>query len=108
MIRLLILTLTYVINCACHSVFAGEFDPQQSDWYPHYSKQPNAPKPEEMLLNTDVEPDLTKGFKSLFNGKNLEGWTSKGGSCTFEVRDGLLVGKCVPGSNSTYPLHERS
>lgn len=55
-----------------------------------------------MLLNTDAEPDLTEGFVSLFNGKNLEGWASKGGSCTFEVRDGLLVGKCVPGSNSTY------
>ncbi len=88
--------------CSCPIVLAGELDPQQQKWHAHYKSQQNAPNPEEMLLNTDAEPDLTKGFTTLFNGKDLEGWTSKGGTCTFEVRDGLLVGKCVPGSNSTY------
>ncbi len=81
---------------------AGELDPQQLEWHAKYKTQANAPQPNEMLLNTDGEPDLTGGFTSLFNGKDLAGWTSKGGACTFEVRDGAIVGKCVPGASSTY------
>ncbi|QDS97950.1 3-keto-disaccharide hydrolase [Adhaeretor mobilis] len=95
--------LLFVLFCCISQLSpAGELDPQQHQWHARYIKQPNAPQPEKMLLNTDAEPDLTKGFTSLFNGKDLQGWTPKGGTCTFEVQDGLLVGKCVPGSNSTY------
>ena len=83
-------------------VCGQELDPDQNEWVPHYSKQKNAPKPSEMLLNTDDEPDLTEGFTSLFNGKDLDGWEAKGGTCTFEVKDGQIVGTCVQGSNSTY------
>jgi len=81
---------------------AGELDPQQRKWHAQYKKQVNAPAPQDMLLNTDAEPDVKNGFTPLFNGKDLTGWTPKGGTCKFEVRNGLLVGKCVPGSNSTY------
>ena len=80
---------------------AQELDPQQKQWTKKYLKQKNAPKLEEMLLNTDSEPDLSEGFTSLFNGTDLSGWQSKGGSCTFEVKDGVIVGTCVPGSDST-------
>lgn len=83
-------------------VFAGELDRQQHEWHARYKKQENAPKPDAMLLNTDAEPDLVDGFTSLFNGKDLTGWTAKGGTAKFEARDGLLVGKCVRGSSSTY------
>ncbi|TWU28640.1 sulfatase-like hydrolase/transferase [Bythopirellula polymerisocia] len=103
MIRFSISSLTLAVFFCSHLLaLAGELDPQQHKWHAHYKSQENIPRPEEMLLNTDPEPDLTDGFTSLFNGKDLKGWTSKGGTCTFEVRDGLLVGKCVPGSNSTY------
>ncbi len=84
------------------TTYAGELDPQQNAWYDKYKKQENAPKPEDMLLNTDAEPDLKSGFVSLFDGKNLTGWTPKGGACKFEARDGLLVGTCVTDSPSTY------
>ena len=87
---------------------AQELDPQQKQWTKKYLKQKNAPKPEEMLLNTDSEPDLSEGFTSLFNGTDLSGWQSKGGSCTFEVKDGVIVGTCVPGSDSTYLCTEKS
>jgi hypothetical protein len=83
-------------------VSAGEYDPQQAEWIRSYKKQANVPRPEEQLLNTDAEPNVKDGFTSLFNGKDLTGWTPKGGTCTFEAKDGLLVGTCVPGSNSTY------
>ena len=107
--RLNIPTLTlFVLACISGLVFAGELDPKQHEWHARYRKQENAPKPEDMLLNTDPEPALTDGFTSLFNGKNLKGWTPKGGTCVFEVRDGLLVGKCVSGSNSTYLSTELS
>jgi len=78
------------------------FDPTQVEWYPKYSKQKNAPKPDMMLFNEEVEPELTNGFNPLFNGKDLDGWTSRGGTCSFEVNDNCIVGTCVPGSNSTY------
>ena len=103
MTRLKISTCILIVCCCVSRLTpAGELDPQQHQWHAHYKQQQNAPKPAEMLLNTDAEPDLTDGFTSLFNGRDLTGWTAKGGSCTFEVRDGLLVGTCVADSNSTY------
>lgn len=81
---------------------AGELEPQQNEWYKKYKTQENAPKPEDMLLNTDPEPDLKVGFTLLLNGKDLTGWTPKGGNSNFEMKDGLLVGTCVPNSPSTY------
>jgi sugar phosphate isomerase/epimerase len=84
------------------SVEAGKLDKAQSEWHQHYSKQANAPKPEEMLLNKDAEPDLSEGFEPLFNGKNLTGWSPLGGTCKFSVKDDCIVGQCVPGSASTY------
>lgn len=74
----------------------------QEKWIPKYQKQKNIPKPEEMLLNTDKEPGLSEGFTDLFNGKDLSGWTPRGGHCKFEAKDGAIVGTCVKGSSSTY------
>ncbi|TWT67175.1 3-keto-disaccharide hydrolase [Allorhodopirellula solitaria] len=81
---------------------AAEIDPSQTAWYEKYRNQQNAPQPDEMLLNTDPEPNVTDGFTPLFNGKDLTGWAPKGGTCTFEAKDDLVVGQCVPGSDSTY------
>lgn len=88
--------------------FAQELDPRQKEWIAKYEKQANVPRPKEMLLNTSKEPRPKKGFKPLFNGKDLSGWVPKGGTCTFEAIDGAIVGTCVPGSNSTYLCTERS
>ncbi len=81
---------------------AGELDPSQNEWIAKYKKQQNAPDPAAMLLNQDAEPELTEGFEPLFNGKDLEGWTPRGGDCKFEAKDDGIVGTCVPGSPSTY------
>ncbi len=40
--------------------------------------------------------DVEEGFVSIFNGKDLTGWTVKGGSGKFSVVDGVIVGECVP------------
>ena len=84
-----------------------EVSPQQKDWYKQYKNQANVPTPSDMQLNTDAEPDLEDGFESLFNGKDLSGWTPKGGTHKFEVVDGNIVGTCVPGSESTYLSTDR-
>lgn len=107
-----LLTLSIVVGLTACLVMtgvatAGEIDEAQGKWHKKYKKQDNVPQPDDMLLNTDREPDVTKGFTSLFNGKDLKGWTPKGGTCRFEVKDGLLIGTCVPGSNSTYLCTDR-
>ena len=96
-------------NLLCvSSLVAQEFDPQQEPWLEHYAKQKNAPKPSEMLLNTDDEPGLSEGFSDLFNGSDLTGWISRGGKNTFEVKDEQIVGTCIKGSSSTYLCTEKS
>ena len=94
--------LALLLTIAAGPVFAASLDPEQDQWFKHYKKQKNVPKPEEQLVNTDKEPDLKDGFSDLFSGKDLSGWTPKGGRCTFEVKDGAIVGTCVPKSPSTY------
>ncbi len=99
---------TFSILIACSYLSAqdaakNEIAESQQKWIAQYKKQPNVPKPEAMLLNTDAEPETSgEGFTELFNGKDLVGWTPKGGTCTYEVKDGEIVGTCVKGSPSTY------
>ena len=98
--------ITFAVLAACCIAHAGKISDSQKQYYRKYveqKKQKTLPKPEEMLLNTDPEPELTEAFESLFNGEDLEGWTPKGGTHTFEVEDGVIVGTCVPGSpNNTF------
>jgi hypothetical protein len=97
-------TLACIIGLASLTQFAfgNRISESQQRYIKQYEKQANVPKPEEMLLNTDPEPDLGPGFTSLYNGKNLDGWTARGGICKFEAKDDTIVGSCVPGSPSTY------
>ena len=81
---------------------ANTISEDQQVYIKKYETQKTIPKPEEMLINTDKEPDTGEGFTSLFNGKDLTGWTPRGGACTFEAVDGIIKGVCVPGSPSTY------
>ena len=67
-----------------------------------YKVQTQIITPEDALINTETEPDLTEGFVDLYNGKDLTGWTPRGGNCTFEARGEAIVGTTVQGSPSTY------
>lgn len=84
-----------------------KIDLSQSAWYEQYKSQQNAPVPAEMLLNTAAEPSLIEGFKPLFNGKDLAGWKIRGGTCQFKAEEGVIIGTCVPGSQSTYLCTDR-
>ena len=87
---------------------AGEIDSSQANWYKHYKSQANIPKAADQLINKDPEPELKEGFVPLFNGKDLSGWTPRGGVSTFEAIDDTIVGTCVKGSPSTYFSSPRS
>jgi hypothetical protein len=61
----------------------------------------NNQKEKKQLLNTDKEPKLTsKKFKSLFDGKTLNGWSPKQGTMKFEVVNGEIVGTCSEGPST--------
>lgn len=96
-----IITISLLVVAAMSSP-ANEISESQKKWIEVYKKQANVPKPEDMLVNKDPEPDLIKAFTSLYNGKNLDGWTPRGGTCTFEAKGDAIVGTCVKGSPSTY------
>jgi len=38
----------------------------------------------------------------LFDGKTLSGWTVKGGTATYRVENGVIVGRTVAGSKNTF------
>lgn len=40
--------------------------------------------------------DDEEGFVSIFDGQSLNGWAKHGGSATYKVEDGCIVGECVP------------
>ena len=44
----------------------------------------------------------------LFDGKTLKGWTQKGGTARYEVKDGVIVGSTVPNTKNTFLCTERS
>ena len=41
-------------------------------------------------------------WKPLFNGKNLDGWTQKGGKAKYGVWDGAIVGMTVPRTQNSF------
>lgn len=98
-------TLTILAAClATLSVAcANQVSESQQHYIKKYAKQANTPAPANMLINTDLEPNLDGGgFVELYNGKNLDGWTPLGGHCTFELAGEAIVGTTVKGSPSTY------
>src|SRR5690606_29550302 len=48
-------------------------------------------------------PDASGGdFVKLFDGRTLDGWVVKGGTATYRVEDGAIVGRTVEGSRNTF------
>jgi hypothetical protein len=43
-----------------------------------------------------------EGWKALFDGKTLEGWTVRGGFATYKVEDGTIVGTTSEGSPNSF------
>ncbi len=41
-------------------------------------------------------------WKSLFNGKNLDGWIQRGGKARYTIEDGVIVGSSVPNTPNSF------
>lgn len=79
----------------------------QVQYIKQYEKQKQVTPAIEALVNTDAEPDLSHGFVALYNGKNLDSWTPRGGTCTFEAQGDVIIGTTVKDSPSTYLLTDK-
>ena len=44
----------------------------------------------------------SKKATSLFNGKNLDGWTQRNGTATYRVEEDAIVGKTNDGSPNSF------
>ena len=61
----------------------------------------NNQKSKTRFINTDKEPKIkSRKFKSLFDGKTLNGWSTKQGTMKFEVINGEIVGTCSKGPST--------
>ena len=52
-----------------------------------------------LSLNLSAEE---RGFVSIFNGKDLSGWTQKGGKAQYTVKDGEIIGAAVPSTPNSF------
>lgn len=89
------------------AVLGNQVSDSQHKYIAKYEKQTQKVAPGDALLNTDPEPDLTEGFVSLYNGKDLDGWIPRGGYQSFEAQGDKIVGKVIQGSPSTYLCTKR-
>lgn len=97
------LLITLVAStCLYSTAVADTISKSQQSYIKRYEKQTKKVSPEDALLNTDPEPDLSSGFIELYNGENLDGWVPLGGVCTFEAQGEKIVGTVVKDSPSTY------
>ncbi|MGJ8638809.1 MAG: 3-keto-disaccharide hydrolase [Opitutaceae bacterium] len=96
------ITLFTALVATCTFAFGNQISESQKPFIEKYKNQKSKIAPTDALLNTDAEPNLSDGFVSLYNGKNLDGWTARGGNCTFEANGDVITGTTVPGSPSTY------
>lgn len=51
---------------------------------------------------TVAEPPKGKGWKALFNGKNLDNWTQNNGTATYRIEGDAIVGKTMEGSPNSF------
>lgn len=55
-----------------------------------------------LLASCASKPTDNTPWVNLFNGKNLDGWTQKGGDADYEVKDNMIVGTTVPNTPNSF------
>ena len=48
-----------------------------------------------------------KAYKSIFDGKTLNGWTQRNGTATYRVENGVIIGKTKEGSPNSFLCSDR-
>ncbi len=60
-------------------------------------------------VDLSQRPDMHgDGWVSIFNGKNLDGWTQKNGSATYAVEDAAVVGRTAKNSPNSFMCSEKN
>jgi hypothetical protein len=54
------------------------------------------------ILGATAIAGAEEGFKSLFDGKTLDGWEQHGGTAVYKVEDGAVVGHSVPNTQNSF------
>jgi len=68
-------------------------------------RYPHSMKHTLMVLTFALSLSLNageKGFVPIFNGKDLTGWTQKGGKAQYTVKDGEIIGTAVPSTPNSF------
>lgn len=55
-----------------------------------------------LILSSPLVAAEDYGFRSLFDGKSLEGWEKHGGAAEYAVEDGAIVGHSVPNTRNSF------
>jgi hypothetical protein len=55
-----------------------------------------------LLIGPTLRAEPPAGFTALFDGKSIEGWKVNGGTATYKVEDGTIVGTTTEGSPNTF------
>ena len=63
------------------------------------TRNPADVRPDEFSAIPDV---MSKGWTTLFNGKDLSGWSQKNGTATYRVEKQMIVGKTAQGSPNSF------
>ncbi|MEM6602112.1 MAG: DUF1080 domain-containing protein [Verrucomicrobiota bacterium] len=95
------------VCCLATGLTAGTVSESQQKFIAKYQSQKYKVAPEDALINTDAEPDLSGNFVDLYNGNNFDGWTIYGGEMIYEAHPDKIVGKVVPGEKSAYLTTDR-
>lgn len=63
--------------------------------------------PANPKVNFSTAPQVNAQWKSIFNGRDLVGWTQKNGTATYAVEDGAVVGRTAVGSPNSFLCTDR-
>src|ERR1044071_3203326 len=58
-------------------------------------------------ISTVLFAQTDKGWQTLFNGKDLNGWKRLAGKAEYTVENGIIVGRTVMGSRNTFLCTEK-
>ena len=80
----------------------------EAQWAARRGLQQSRPRPfQRAQPNVQTQAPKGDGFVSLFNGKDLTGWTVKGGDAKYHVDDGCIVGTVNDEKRNTFLCSEK-
>ena len=60
-----------------------------------------------LLFSIAMTAEAGDGFRSLFNGKTLDGWIQHGGKAKYEIDNGEIIGTSVPNTPNSFLCTEK-